>query len=54
MEKLTTAQEDRLLNYLDGTLGPNEVLQLKEELEHSPALHARLEELRVEIGRAHV
>ena len=47
MEKLTTAQEDRLLNYLDGTLGPNEVLQLKKELEHSPALYARLEELRV-------
>jgi hypothetical protein len=47
MEKITTAQDDRLLNYLDGKLDGTELQQLKKELETSKLMQARLDELRI-------
>lgn len=46
MRAFTQEQEDTLLAYLDGMLSPSAVHALKQELEHNPALHTRLEELR--------
>ena len=46
MEKLTKAQDDQLLDYLDGKLDVNTLPLLKDRLEGSPAMQARLEELR--------
>jgi hypothetical protein len=47
MEKLTTQQSDRLLNYLDGKMSGAEVEVLRKQLESSPLLRQRLEELQV-------
>jgi hypothetical protein len=47
MEKITTAQDDRLLNYLDGKLDGTELQHLKKELESSKLLQDRLNELRI-------
>ncbi len=47
MEKITTVQDDRLLNYLDGKLDGTELVQLKKDLESSDLLQARLNELRM-------
>ncbi|NOT77072.1 MAG: hypothetical protein HOP08_19280 [Cyclobacteriaceae bacterium] len=47
MEKITTIQDDKLLNYLDGKLNELEVIQLRKELEASAVLQARLEDLRL-------
>jgi len=47
MEKIPTATDDRLLDYLDGKLEGTTLLQLKKELESSSSLQARLETLRV-------
>jgi len=46
MDKLTPRQEEDLLGYLDGKLGPAAVVALKKQLDESPAMAARLEELR--------
>lgn len=45
MEKITTQQNDHLLDLLDGKLSGAEANQLKKQLEQSPALRQRLEEL---------
>jgi hypothetical protein len=45
MEKITQQQDDRLLDYLDGKLSGAEAAMLKNQLEHSPVLKQRLEEL---------
>jgi hypothetical protein len=47
MEKLSHGQEEDLLNYLDGKLAPASAQALKQQLEQSPELAARLNELRV-------
>jgi hypothetical protein len=47
MEKITTAQDDRLLDYLDGKLSGAEAAMLKSQLEKSSILSQRLEELRM-------
>jgi len=47
MEKLSPRQEEELLNYLDGKLAPASAQALKKQLEESPDLAARLEELRM-------
>jgi len=46
MEKLSPRQEEDLLGYLDGKLAPAAVAALLKQLEESPALVSRLEELR--------
>jgi len=46
MEKITQQQDDRLLDYLDGKLPGAEAAMLKNQLEQSPVLKQRLEELR--------
>jgi hypothetical protein len=46
MERLTQQQEDILLNYLDGTLGNDQLKKLKSEIDGSELLKSRLEELR--------
>jgi hypothetical protein len=46
MEKISSAQEDLLLGYLDGTLNGTQVIELKKQLDNSTALQERLEELR--------
>lgn len=46
MEKITNDQEDSLLDFLDGKLEGTSLQGLKRELESSPALQQRLEELR--------
>ncbi|HRI78401.1 MAG TPA: hypothetical protein PLR06_02605 [Cyclobacteriaceae bacterium] len=46
MEKFPESPDDRLLDYLDGTLSHDELQQLKEQLVQTPALRQRLEELR--------
>ncbi len=47
MEKIPTALDDRLLDYLDGNLDETDLHQLKMELEKSPMVKSRLEELRL-------
>jgi len=47
MEKITTQQNDRLLDLLDGKLSGAEAAVLKKQLEQSPALRQRMEELRL-------
>ncbi len=47
METITTAQDDRLLDYLDGRLDGITLQQLRKELESSATLQKRLEELRM-------
>lgn len=47
METLSTVQEDRLLDYLDGRLEGTALFVLKKELESSEVLRLRLEELRI-------
>jgi len=47
MERITEQQEHRLLHYLDGQLGTEEVQMLEEELRTQTALRTRLEELRL-------
>ncbi len=46
MEKMTNDQEDNLQDFLDGKLEGASLQHLKRELEGSPALQQRLEELR--------
>lgn len=46
MGNITTAQDDRLLDYLDGKLEGAGLHQLKQELQSSEILQERLEELR--------
>jgi anti-sigma factor RsiW len=46
MEKMTS-RDDQLLNYLDGRLDGPHARKLEEQLQSSPPLRARLEELRV-------
>ena len=46
MDKPTLLQDDRLLDFLDGSLEGQALLQLKTELEGSTSLRNRLEELR--------
>ena len=46
MNRLSQAQEDILLDYLDGTLAPSEKTKLEEELRTNTALRSRLTELR--------
>lgn len=46
MENITTVQDDRLLDYLDGRLEGAGLHHLKEELQSSEVLRKRLEELR--------
>lgn len=46
MEKIPTAMDDRLLDYLDGKLEGAPLQQLKKEVEGSSSLQARLETLR--------
>jgi len=46
MEKFPASTDDRLLDYLDGTLSSSESERLSAELESTPALKLRLEELR--------
>jgi hypothetical protein len=43
--KLTQAQEERLQEYIDGSMRAEERIKLEEELKDSPALFARFEEL---------
>lgn len=47
MEKFPVPADDRLLDYLDGTLSVDETARLTAELESSPALTQRLEELSI-------
>lgn len=46
MENITTVQDDRLLDYLDGKLEGDRLHQLKQEMESSKILQQRLEVLR--------
>jgi anti-sigma factor RsiW len=46
MNRLSQAQEDILLDYLDGTLASSEKIRLEEELRVNAALQSRLAELR--------
>ncbi len=46
MEKISSAQEDLLLDYLDGILNDKEIMEVKKQLENSTLLQERLEELR--------
>ena len=46
MEKPSGQHDERLLDYLDGKLSDTAARELKEQLEQSPALAARLSELR--------
>jgi hypothetical protein len=46
MEKVSPRQEEELLSYLDGKLGPAAVAALRKQLDEFPALTERLEELR--------
>jgi hypothetical protein len=50
MEKVSTQQDEELLNYLDGQLTDDQARQLKTRLENSPVLMARLDELRAITG----
>lgn len=47
MEKLTTSEDDLLMDFLDGNLNAIDLQKLKQRLESSATLQARLEELRV-------
>jgi hypothetical protein len=47
MEKITTQQSDRLLDYLDGKLSAADATKVKKELENSSSLRQRLEELQL-------
>lgn len=46
MKKVSSQQNEQLLEYLDGTLSQSEKTKLEVELSASPELQARLEELR--------
>lgn len=46
MNRLSQAQEDILLEYLDGTLAASEKIKLEEELRVNALLRSRLDELR--------
>jgi anti-sigma factor RsiW len=46
MDTPSVKQDDQLLDYLDGKLSPAAVQELKKQLELSPAMSSRLEELR--------
>jgi hypothetical protein len=46
MNRLSQAQEDILLDYLDGTLASSEKIKLEEELRVNALLRSRLDELR--------
>ncbi len=46
MNRLSQAQEDTLLEYLDGTLASSEKIKLEEELRTNVLLRSRLDELR--------
>jgi len=50
MKKIPQAIEEKLLEYLDGTLTPNEATQLEEQLAHQAELKARLESLKAVHG----
>ncbi len=47
MEKISNQQNDQLLDFLDGKLSGAEVAVLKTQLEQSPAMRERLEDLRL-------
>jgi hypothetical protein len=47
MNKLSTEQDDRLLNYLDGRLDGTSLAELRKALEGSETMRLRLEELRI-------
>jgi len=47
MDKITSAQDDQLLNYLDRNLAGAQLIQFEKELESSAILKNRLEELRL-------
>jgi hypothetical protein len=46
MNKLSKSQDDKLLDYLDGTLSPAEKARLEQEIFNAPELQNRLVELR--------
>ncbi len=46
MEKISTSNDDSLLNYLDGTLDASESKRIEEQIQQSADLKRRLEELR--------
>ena len=46
MEKISTSNDDSLLNYLDGTLDVHETKRIEEQIQQSADLKRRLEELR--------
>jgi hypothetical protein len=46
MNKTPQAQQDRLLDYLDGNLNEQEALRLEDDLRKNPALHAQYNDLR--------
>ena len=46
MEKISISNDDSLLNYLDGTLEAHESKRIEEQIQQSPNLKRRLEELR--------
>jgi hypothetical protein len=47
MEKISGSNDDSLLSYLDGTLDAHESKRIEEQIQQSPELKLRLEELRV-------
>jgi hypothetical protein len=46
MKAIPQGPDDKLLAYLDKTLSPSETRELQQQVEHDPALKARLEALR--------
>jgi anti-sigma factor RsiW len=47
MNKLSPAQEEELLRYLDGELDPTQKINMEAEIQHSSILKQRLEELQL-------